>query len=337
MVSWLCLVVCSCSRHGSGEGPTKPLVIQNIGSDTMVNLAQAWAEEYQKIEPGVSVEVSGGGSGLGIAALINGTADMANSSRKIEPDEEAAVEAKSGSRPREFLVGFDALSIYVHKNNPITAISLEELREIYAEHGKIDRWSQLGVTNIPGARTDRIIRVSRQNNSGTYHYFREVVCGKKGDFKLGSLDMNGSKDVVELVSRTPGAIGYSGLGYNTANVKMLPVSRRKGEPAVLPSVETTLDKSYPISRPMFVYTPGNPPAHVLKYIEWILSPAGQRIVELTGYIPLGTQEQLKKSEPSGAMIRRSFPADLGIVFGAVSRPHDRMAEHLDTARGFTEK
>lgn len=252
----------------------------------MVNLAQAWAEEYQNVAPHVSVEVSGGGSGLGIAALINGTADVANASRHIEPDEEAQVTAHSGAKPTEFLVGFDALSIYVHKDNPITTISLDELHEIYAEHGRIDNWSQLGITNIPRARTDRIIRVSRQNNSGTYHYFREVVCGKKGDFKLGSLDMNGSKDVVELVSRTPGAIGYSGLGYNTPNVKMLRVSRRRGEKGVLPCVATTLDKSYPISRPMFMYTPGAPPQHIKDYLDWILSPAGQKIVELTGYVPL---------------------------------------------------
>lgn len=281
---------CSQSTARTDGSSGKPLVIQNIGSDTMVNLAQAWAEEYQNVEPNVSVEVSGGGSGLGIAALINGTADIANSSRHIEPDEEEAVVAHSGSKPREFLVGFDALSIYVHKDNPITSISLEELHEIYAEGGKIDRWSQLGITNIPRARTDRIIRVSRQNNSGTYHYFREVVCGKKGDFKLGSLDMNGSKDVVELVSHTPGAIGYSGFGYNAPTVKMIPVSRKKGEKAVLPSIETTLDKSYPISRPMFMYTPGEPPAHVRRYIDWILSPAGQKIVELTGYIPLNVAE-----------------------------------------------
>lgn len=291
LVVLVCAVSCSRSTANPAHRPVKPIVIQNIGSDTMVNLAQAWAEEYQKVEPAVSVEVSGGGSGQGIAALINGTADIANSSRKIEPEEEAAIIAHRGSKPCEFLVGYDALSVYVHKNNPITAISIEELREIYAEGGKIDRWSQLGITNIPGARTDRIIRVSRQNNSGTYHYFREVVCGKKGDFKLGSLDMNGSKDVVELVSHTPGAIGYSGLGYNTPSVKMIPVSRRKGEKAVLPSVETTLDNTYPISRPMFMYTPGEPPPHVRKYIEWILSPAGQRIVELTGYIPLPSKER----------------------------------------------
>lgn len=274
-----------CSRPTAHPAPARQ-VIQNIGSDTMVNLAQAWAEAYEAVEPAVSVEVSGGGSGLGIAALVNGTADIANCSRRIEPEEKARVAARSGQEPREFLVGFDALSIYVHRHNPLEEISLEDLHDIYAEGGPIDRWSQLGVRSIPGARTDRIIRISRQNSSGTYHYFRDVVCGKNADFKLGSLDMNGSKDVVELVARTPAAIGYSGLGYQTDQVKMLRVSRKRGQPGVLPSVATTLDQTYPIARPMFMYTPGEPPLHVRRFLDWILSPAGQQIVQQTGYVPL---------------------------------------------------
>ncbi len=278
-----------CSRPAS-DASRAVKVIQNIGSDTMVNLAQAWAEEYAQVAPEVSVEVSGGGSGLGIAALLNGTADIANSSRRIEPEEKTRITERSGQEPREFLVGFDALSVYVHRNNPLEEISLEALHDIYAEGGPLDRWSQLGVPSIPGARTDRIIRVSRQNNSGTYHYFRDVVCGKNTDFKLGSLDMNGSKDVVELVSRTPAAIGYSGLGYQTDQVKMLRVARRRGQRGVLPSVTTTLDQSYPIARPMFMYTPGEPVEHVRRYLDWVFSPAGQKIVELTGYIPLKTPE-----------------------------------------------
>ncbi|HOA62742.1 MAG TPA: substrate-binding domain-containing protein, partial [Verrucomicrobiota bacterium] len=152
------LLTAGCSKSGPGVS-VKPAVIQNIGSDTMVNLAQAWAEAYQVIAPDVSVEVSGGGSGLGIAALMNGTADIANSSRHIEPSEEARIVERTGVKPREFLVGFDALSIFVHRDNPITEISMEELHDIYAEGSALDRWSQLGVTNIPNARTDRIIRV----------------------------------------------------------------------------------------------------------------------------------------------------------------------------------
>lgn len=285
----LALFATGCSPAGPGES-ARPTVIQNIGSDTMVNLAQAWAEAYQDVAPDISVEVSGGGSGLGLAALINGTADVANSSRHIEPKEEQLVVERLGGKPREFLVGFDALSIFVHRDNPVAEISMEELHDIYAEGAPIDRWSQLGVTNIPNARNDRIIRVSRQNNSGTYQYFRDVVCGKNTDFKLGSLDMNGSKDVVELVSRTPGAIGYSGLGYKTDHVKMIPVAPRRGAKAILPSIATTLDKSYPISRPMFMYTPGEPPPRVLAFLNWVVSPGGQKIVERIGYIPMPPKE-----------------------------------------------
>jgi phosphate transport system substrate-binding protein len=281
------------TAEGTATGSASPgaesgqkFSIQNIGSDTMVNLAQAWAEEYAKVEPNVSVEVSGGGSGVGIAALINKTADIANTSRKLEPQEEEKAKASAHGAPAEFLVGFDGLAVFVHKDNPLTEISVEELGDIYREGGKLAKWSELGVKAIPGAKGDEIIRISRQNNSGTYHYFRETVVGKKSDFKQGSLDMSGSKDVVEQVGKTPGSIGYSGLGYATPAVKMLKVSKKKGEPAIMPSVATVMDKTYPISRPMFMYTPGAPPAHVKKYIDWTMSPAGQKIVEQTGYVPL---------------------------------------------------
>jgi phosphate transport system substrate-binding protein len=283
-----CVLQTSCKKeqtgsNSGGAGAGAKTTIQNIGSDTMVNLAQAWAEAYSKVEPLVSVEVSGGGSGIGIAALINGTCDIANCSRKLEAEEVEKAKAKHGHDPKEFLVAFDALAIYVNPSNPLNEISLEQLSEIYREGGKIDKWSQLGVT-LPGG--DEIIRVSRQNNSGTYHYFREMVLGKNSDYKLGSRDMNGSKDVVELVSRTPNAIGYSGLGYRTDQVKVLKVSKKTGGPYVEPSIPTTWDNTYPIARPMFMYTPGQPPAHVQKYIDWILTDAGQQIVKESGYVPL---------------------------------------------------
>ncbi|MET0594752.1 MAG: phosphate ABC transporter substrate-binding protein [Polyangiaceae bacterium] len=266
--------------------PKKQQSIQNIGSDTMVNLAQAWAEDYGKVVPAVSVEVSGGGSGVGIAALINGTADIANSSRQIEPEEAEKAKKAGGKEPKEFLVGFDGLAIFVHKDNPLNEISMEDLGEIYREGGKIENWPQVGVAKVPGAQNDKIIRVSRQNNSGTYHYFREVVVGKKADFKQGSLDMNGSKDVVELVGKTPGAIGYSGLGYATPAVKIVKVAKKKGETSILPSIPTVLDKSYPIARPLYMYTPGEPSENAKKYLEWVMSEAGQKVVEKSGYVPL---------------------------------------------------
>jgi phosphate transport system substrate-binding protein len=289
----LSLAICGCKKKSESSGEAtgaapagKKKAIQDIGSDTMSNLAQAWAEEYAKVNPAVSIEVSGGGTGQGVAALINGTADIANASRKLEPEEIAKAKAAHGTEPTEYMVGYDALSIFVHKSNPMNEISLEELGEIYREGGKLEKWDQVGVKAIPGAQDNKIVRVSRQNNSGTYHYFRELVVGKKNDYKAGSLDMNGSKDVVELVSKTPTAIGYSGMGYATPAVKVLKVSRKKGEPGVAPSIASTLDKSYPISRPLFMYTPGAPSPEVKAYIDWVLSPPGQLVLEHTGYVPL---------------------------------------------------
>jgi len=286
MIAGLALAVAAgaCSKKKAEGG--KRQAIQNIGSDTMVNLAQAWAEAYAAIDSTVSVEVSGGGSGVGIAALINGTADIANSSRALEPEERKRVTAARGQEPKEILVGFDGLAVYVHRDNPLDHISLEELSDIYREGGAISKWSQLGVASVPGAKGDDIVRVSRQNNSGTYHYFREMVVGKKSDMKAGSLDMNGSKDVVELVGRTPGAIGYSGLGYATSQVKIVKVSKKKGDVAIVPSIATVHDKTYPISRPLLMYTPHDPPAYVQNYLAWIVSDAGQAVVRSSGYVPL---------------------------------------------------
>ena len=273
----------------SSAGSQEMVSIQNIGSDTMVQVAQAWAEAYAEVEPNVSIEVSGGGSGVGAAALINGTADIANASRKLKAEEIEKAKETSGHEPKEFVVGFDGMAVYVHKDNPIEEISVEELAGIYGESGKITTWANLGVKGIPGAKSDEIIRVSRQNNSGTYAYFREAILGEDQDFKHGSMDMNGSKDVVELVGKTPGAIGYSGLGYATPAVKIVQVSPKKGEPGVMPTIATVLDKSYPIARPLLMYTPGQPSEAARKYLDWIMSPTGQKIVEDTGYVPLPKQ------------------------------------------------
>lgn len=269
---------------GSSGGAKK--TVANIGSDTMVNLAAAWAEAYGAVDKNTLIEVNGGGSGVGIKGLINGTAELANSSRHIEDKEKVELKEKRQLDSKEFVVGFDALSIYVHKDNPLNEITMEQLAEIYRADGKITKWSELGVSNIPGGKGDEIIRVSRQNNSGTYEYFKEAVVGKKNEFKLGSLDMNGSKDVVELVGKTPNAIGYSGMGYANPSVKMVKVAKKAGEPFVAPSIASTHDKSYPIARPMFFYTAGDPAPHVKSYIDWVLSDAGQKIVQQTGYVPL---------------------------------------------------
>lgn len=271
---------------GSDRGTTgNMLVIQNSGSDTMVNLAQAWAETYADVDSAVSVEVSGGGSGTGIAALINGTVDIANCSRQMKPEEIERAQQNTGVEPIEFIVGYDALAVYVHKDNPLNEMTIEQLANIYGEKGTLTEWSQLGIKN-KACSNDEIIRISRQSNSGTYHYFRETLLGNTSDFKLGSRDLHGSKDVVELVERTPCAIGYSGMGYATEHVKMLKIAKTTGEQSYVPSVENALNKTYPIARPLYMYSLGEPTGKAKQYLDWIFSEAGQKIVIENGYVPL---------------------------------------------------
>ncbi len=279
------LIGCGGEKAPAGGAAQAPATttIQVKGSDTMVNVAQAWAEEYKKVAPDVDVEVSGGGSGVGIAALEKGMIDVADASRTMKPEEIEQAKKNTGKEPKEFVVGFDGLAVYVNKDNPINEISEEQLEQIFAEGGNITKWSQLGIT-IPGVTDDTIVRVSRQSSSGTYEFFREHVLNKK-DFKLGSRDMNGSKEVVELVGTTKTAIGYSGMGYATTNVKMQKIAKKSGEPSFAPTVENTLSKSYPLARSLQVYTLGEPQGEVKKYIEWMLSPAGQKILQDNGYVP----------------------------------------------------
>jgi phosphate transport system substrate-binding protein len=275
----------------TGKGGAPKATIQVKGSDTMVNLAQAWAEEYKKVAPGVAVEVNGGGSGVGIAALIEGAIDIADASRDMKPEEIAKAKKNTGKEPKEIIVGYDALAIYVHKDNPLNEITLDQIAQIYAEGGTVAKWSDLGV-RIPGVANDPIVRVSRQSSSGTYEFLREHVLNKK-DFKLGASEMNGSKEVVELVASTPTAIGYSGMGYATPAVKMLKVKKTAADPAYEPNVANTLAKTYPIARSLQLYTLGTPTGAIKDYINWILSDAGQKVVEATGYVPLPTAARTK--------------------------------------------
>ena len=261
-------------------------VIQNKGSDTLVNVAQAWAESYSEVDSAVAVAVSGGGSGTGISAMINATVDIANSSRRMTSSEITAARA-NGSDPVEHLVGYDALAVYIHAHNPLSALSMEQLAGIYGDDGTLERWSQLGI-EVPGCPSDQIVRVSRQNNSGTFAYFRQAVLDNL-DFKLGSHDMHGSKDVVDLVAHTPCAIGYSGLAYATPEVKT-PCLADGADSCVAPSMETALDGSYPISRPLLMYTPGNPTGEVRRYLDWVLGVEGQCIMLEAGYTPVAPVE-----------------------------------------------
>lgn len=273
------------SATNSNATSSSGTLIRVTGSDTMVNLVQAWAENYKKARPEVAVQVAGGGSGVGIAGLINGIVDIAASSREMEPNEIEKAKKTNGQEPKEYTVALDALSIYAHKSNPLETISIEELAEIYGDGGKIVKWSQLNTKNAACA-SDAIIRVSRQNNSGTFVYFREAVLGREREYKMGSIDQSGSKDVVTLVSRTPCAVGYSGMAYATPDVKELKVAKKKGEPAVAASAQTAIDGTYPLARKLYLYTRQEPTGQIKDFLDWVTGAEGQKIVEAIGYVPV---------------------------------------------------
>ena len=280
----LLLLMAFCLLHCENKARGSRSIIQVKGSDTIVNVAQAWAEAYKKVEPSVEIEVSGGGSGVGIAALTKGAIDIATASRNIKQEESEEVKRNTGKDPVEFVVGYDALAVFIHKDNPLDSITVGDLDRIYDENGDVKKWSQLGVV-IPGSRHDEIVRVSRQSSSGTYEFFREIVLHKH-DFRLGSCDMNGSKEVTELVSTTKTAIGYSGMGYVTPHVKMLKIKKSGNDPAYAPTVENTLSHSYPLGRSLHLYTPGAPEGAVKRFIDWVLSDAGQIIMQQCGFVPI---------------------------------------------------
>jgi phosphate transport system substrate-binding protein len=275
------LILSGCGKKGGSAEP-ETMAISNSGSDTMVNLAQMWSEAYRGVKPDISIEVGGGGSGVGIRDLMQGIVQIANASRAMKDSEKEQAKRNTGKDPVEFIVGYDALAVYVNASNPVEKLSFEELKSVYAEGGKTEKWSQLGIT-VKG--NDEIVRVSRQNSSGTYFYFREKVLDKV-DYKMGSKDMSGSKDVVELVAKTQGAIGYSGMGYLIDGVKFVALSAKKGDKAFMPSVENASSGDYPLARPLRMYTLGEPEGEVKAYIDWILSPAGQEIVKKAGYVPV---------------------------------------------------
>jgi phosphate transport system substrate-binding protein len=283
-LSWTAALLATAGLAAGAGCGRKQKMIQNKGSDTMINLAQALAEEYHKVNPEVAIAVSGGGSGVGIAALENGTVDLANASREMKPEEREIAKKRTGKDPVQHTIAYDALAIYLHPSNPLQKITKDQLACVYGEGGTCGKWSDLGV-EVPGCAGQEIVRVSRQNNSGTYAYFREWVVGEKKDFKLGSRDLSGSKDVVDLVTNTPCAIGYSGLGYKTAGVKAACVSKAD-EPCVEPTEATALDGTYPISRALYMYTQGEAHGDVKAYLDWIMSDAGQAIVERSGYAPV---------------------------------------------------
>lgn len=280
------LTMVACGNHTATPqteiSDTDLSYIENIGSDTIVNLALAWAEAYQKIHPDISISVTGGGSGTGISALINGTTDIANASRKIKPEEIAAIQA-TGLEPIEYIIARDAIAVIVHLDNPISKLTLQQISDIYS--GKINNWNEIGGDNRP------IVRLSRETNSGTHVYFLEEVLrlGDKSNPTLFSQDtlLLPSSEVISAEIRdNPNAIGYDGLGYVTSDMKVVAVAKDTEHDPVLPSITSVNNNSYPISRDLYMYTAGEPSKIIGEYLDWIKSPEAQEIVAELGFVPL---------------------------------------------------
>lgn len=257
--------------------------IQIKGSDTMVNLGQAWAEEYMIQHPEVNMAVTGGGSGTGIAALINGTANLAQSSREMKNEEKEEVQKTTGKEVKEFRVALDAVAVIINPANGVSELSVEQIGDIFT--GKVTRWSEVGGADEP------ILILSREKNSGTHIFFLEHVLRKgnaKGpeEFSKSALMMPSSQAIIQEVARSKGAIGYDGLGYVNDQVKVLGVKKDAATAAVLPSKATAQDASYPISRSLYIYTAGDPQGDVKGFIDFILSPEGQNIVAVMDFVPL---------------------------------------------------
>lgn len=286
--STLCLMLCltllvGCAGRATAQDDAAgAAAIENIGSDTLVNVALAWAEAYQGIHPDVRISVTGGGSGTGIASLINGTADIANASRAMKAEERAEAES-NGVQPVEIPVARDAIAVIVHPDNPVESLTLQQISDIYS--GKITNWKEVGGEDRP------IVLLSRETNSGTHVYFLEEVI-RLGDsenktlFSPDTLLLPSSEGITAEVRQNPNAIGYDGLGYVTPDVKTVAVAAEPGAPYVKPSIESVNAGQYPIARPLFMYTNGEPEGMIKDYIDWILGTDGQAIVAGLGFVPL---------------------------------------------------
>lgn len=278
------ILLTSCRSSGGGAGASE-LAIQNVGSDTIVNLALAWAERYQELHPDVRIAVTGGGSGTGIAGLINGTVNIANASRRMKPEEIEAAES-NGITPVEHVIAGDAIAIVVHKDNPVDQLTLQQLSAIFS--GQVTNWSEVGGEDRP------IVLLSRESNSGTHVYFLEEVVrlGVKDATTLFSPDtllMPSSEGISAEVRQNPNTIGYDGLGYVTSDQKTIAIAAEPGGRYVEPSIETVNDGSYPIARDLYMYTAGEPEGIIAEYLDWIQSPEGQVIVGELGFVPLTDQ------------------------------------------------
>ncbi len=276
------LIACSTSPASPNSfAASRALVIQNKGSDTIVNLALAWAEAYVQIHPDVRISVTGGGSGTGIAAMINGTVDIANASREMKKEEFDAAKT-NGHDPTEFVIARDAIAIVVHRSNPVDGLTLQQISDIYT--GRITNWKQVGGADGP------IVLLSRESNSGTYVYMLENVIRlgnsqSKLLFSPETLLMPSSEGISTEIRHNPNTVGYDGLGYVTGDQKVLGVAKDGNSPYVRPSAETVNSGAYPISRPLYMYTAQPPSGRLKEYMDWILNE-GQALVSELGFVPL---------------------------------------------------
>jgi phosphate transport system substrate-binding protein len=264
-----------------GSTPAKPIQIK--GSDTMVNLGQAWAEGFMRVRPDAPIAVTGGGSGTGITALAAGTCDIAQCSRSMKPKESAAIRAETGKTPSEIAVGTDALVVAVHPENPVKSLTFDQLSGIF--QGTIASWKEVG------GEDRKIVVLSRDRSSGTHVYFLEHVVRHGNDkgpeeYAATALMMPSSQAIADEVATNKDAIGYYGLGYLSARNKALPVAKTDKDAPIAPTVETAVAGTYPISRSLFFYTPGEPTGPVKAFVDFVLSDEGQRIVKHQDFVPL---------------------------------------------------
>ena len=259
--------------------------IKIIGSNTVTPLSSVWAEEFMKRHPDVSIAVSGPGSGVGIAALINDTTDICQASRKIKQTEIDQAEA-NGVEPYEIQVATDALSVVVHPSNPVSELTIVQLSAIYT--GEITNWNEVGGNDV------EIVAIARDTNSGTHLFFKEHVVqmqelpteDKSLEYGGNVLMLPSTEEGVSQVANNPNAIFYPGLGYVTEEVKSLAIKRTADSTGVLPTVQTALNGTYPIARPLLFYTNGEPTGVIKDFIDYCLSPEGQEKVIEVGYVPL---------------------------------------------------
>ena len=260
------------------------------GSDTLVILGQRWAEVYMGKNKGATIQVTGGGSGVGIAALINGTTDIAEASRPMKPQEIADLKAKRGKDALELPVAVDGLAVYVHATNPVTELTLAQIKGIYT--GATKNWKDVG------GNDERIILYSRENSSGTYVYFKEHVL-ENADYYPTAQTLPGTAAVINAVAKDRRGIGYGGIAYGEG-VKHLRVKKDANSPAVEPSMENVLANKYPISRYLYWYLAGQPTGEVKALAAWVVSKEGQEVVEKVGYYPLNEKDRQASAAKLGS-------------------------------------